>query len=640
MKRIPVLTKLTALLALWTVAVWAAVPQLINFQGVLRDGSGNPVANGSYSVIFTIYDDPAAGNVLWAETTSVSTTSGLFTVLLGSTNPVPDSAFRDTTRYLGIKVGADPEMTPRQRLVSVGYGYRVSSVDGALGGNILTKVSIGPGHTNTGTNAFVAGENNKARGNYSVVSGGGGANVADSNSANGALSTVSGGSYNAAGGVGATVDGGVNNRASGDYSTVGGGGGNSANADNATVSGGYNNNSSGGQAFIGGGASNTASGGAAVVGGGQLNTANGLNTATVGGGYDNSASGSYSTVGGGQVNVASVSWATVGGGNANTSSGSYATVGGGFSDTASGFISTVPGGLANKASGGYSFAAGRRAKALHDGSFVWGDRGDFTFGTDFASTNINQFLIRASNGVGINTNSPNKALTVAGSMEIGTGAGDYQHLRLGGGNSSGFLFGSYPSLGDGIHMSYNYYSNGPNFVINPGGGTSRISVGYGEIRMTVGDIGSPPTQLGIFIGYPGNVGIGTLAPAAKLHVNGTAGNNTGVWSNLSDRRLKRDIEPIQNALETVEQLNPVSFRWKDAEKDAQFGRVRGLIAQDVEKVIPEWIKTDPDGYKRLEPIGIDALLIEALKEQQKQIEVLKEEIAKLKDQSSQAQAKN
>lgn len=47
-----------------------------------------------------------------------------------------------------------------------------------------------------------------------------------------------------------------------------------------------------------------------------------------------------------------------------------------------------------------------------------------------------------------------------------------------------------------------------------------------------------------------------------------------------------------------------------------------MIAQDVEKVIPEWIKTDPDGYKRIEPIGVDALLIEAIKE-------LKEKVSRL-----------
>lgn len=205
-------------------------------------------------------------------------------------------------------------------------------------------------------------------------------------------------------------------------------------------------------------------------------------------------------------------------------------MGGGLSDTANGFFATIPGGRENRASGRYSFATGRRAKALHGGAFVWADTTD----ADFASTAANQFLIRASGGVGI----------------------------------------------------------------------------------------------------------GTDSPVTTLHVNGTAGNNTGVWSNLSDQRLKKDIEPIRGALETVEQLQGVSFRWNDVKKDAEFGRVRGLIAQDVEKVIPEWIKTDPDGYKRLEPIGVDALLIQAIKEQQKQIEDLKKEVANLKNRPLQAQAEN
>jgi len=132
MKRITFLTKLTALLALWTIAALAfipsealgAVPQLINFQGILRDGSGNPVTNNNYSVRFRIYDDPTAGNVLWSESTSVSTNSGLFSVLLGALTPVPDTAFNNPNRWLGIKVGGDAEMVPRQKLTSVGYTFR------------------------------------------------------------------------------------------------------------------------------------------------------------------------------------------------------------------------------------------------------------------------------------------------------------------------------------------------------------------------------------------------------------------------------------------------------------------------------------------------------------------------------------
>jgi len=109
---------------LLAVSVLAAVPRLMNFQGLLKNSLGNPVPNASYPVTFTIYDALTGGTNLWSETQSVTTANGLFSVLLGSTPaPLPDSIFSDTTRFLGIKVGTDPEMTPRQRLSSVGYSY-------------------------------------------------------------------------------------------------------------------------------------------------------------------------------------------------------------------------------------------------------------------------------------------------------------------------------------------------------------------------------------------------------------------------------------------------------------------------------------------------------------------------------------
>ena len=103
---------------------WADVPRLINFQGRLTDSLGNVVSDGSYNIRFRIYDDSLAGNVLWEETTSVQTKAGLFTVLLGSTSAIPESSFYSANRWLGIKVGANSEITPRQRLASVGYSFQ------------------------------------------------------------------------------------------------------------------------------------------------------------------------------------------------------------------------------------------------------------------------------------------------------------------------------------------------------------------------------------------------------------------------------------------------------------------------------------------------------------------------------------
>ncbi len=131
----------------------------------------------------------------------------------------------------------------------------------------------------------------------------------------------------------------------------------------------------------------------------------------------------------------------------------------------------------------------------------------------------------------------------------------------------------------------------------------------------------------------GNVGIGDTTPTeAKLVVNGTAGNFSGVWSNLSDRRMKRDIKPLENSLSKILKLKGVSFYWKDSERGK--GLQRGFIAQDVEDVIPEWVKIDDDGYKRLEKIGVEALLIEAIKELKGENDALKQDIKEVKDENS------
>lgn len=115
----------------------AAVPQLISAQGKLTDQQGAPLLSGNYSITFVIYDAPTGGGVKWTETNPlVNVADGQFNVLLGSINSIDDSVFAGVERYLGVRVGEDPEMTPRSRLVSVGYAQRVGTVDGASGGTV------------------------------------------------------------------------------------------------------------------------------------------------------------------------------------------------------------------------------------------------------------------------------------------------------------------------------------------------------------------------------------------------------------------------------------------------------------------------------------------------------------------------
>jgi len=127
-------------------------------------------------------------------------------------------------------------------------------------------------------------------------------------------------------------------------------------------------------------------------------------------------SGAWSTIAGGCSNSATSMFSAVGGGLTNTASGNFSVVAGGANNLARYDGAVVPGGLANTASGWCSFAAGNNAKALHDGCFVWADG----TGDGCESTDINQFLIRATNGVGINMSPAGygHSLVVGGSVLI------------------------------------------------------------------------------------------------------------------------------------------------------------------------------------------------------------------------------
>lgn len=263
---------------------------------------------------FALYKGPTK---VWEETQSVDVVDGIFNVLLGKVTPLNTVPF-DTAIDLGIKVGTDPEMSPRTPLAGAAYAK-------ALPGLYTF-------HRTHGTND-----------SENVI--GGANNVVDA-SVTGATISGGGGIYLNAQYV---------NQVSGDYGTIGGG--------LANASGKF---------------------------------------ATVGGGLSNTATNDYSTVSGGSDNVVSGNGGTVSGGVFNKVSGSYSAACGGYSNLSRGYAATSCGGLYNSAKGDYSFAAGYSAKANHAGSFVWNDRSVVGDNDSLVSTNTNQFIIRARNGVGIN----------------------------------------------------------------------------------------------------------------------------------------------------------------------------------------------------------------------------------------------
>jgi hypothetical protein len=106
------------------------IPGLLNYQGKLLDASGNPVPDTTYSVQFALYVVPTGGSSFWSETQTVRTKAGLFSALLGSVTPI-ESVPQAGACYLSMKVGADPEMTPRIQIASAAYAFLTQRADSA-----------------------------------------------------------------------------------------------------------------------------------------------------------------------------------------------------------------------------------------------------------------------------------------------------------------------------------------------------------------------------------------------------------------------------------------------------------------------------------------------------------------------------
>ena len=260
--------RILAVIALCAFATPAAAdaPTLMNHQGLLTNTGGTPQV-GTFTITFKIYDVPSGVNpALWTETRSITTdVNGKYNVLLGEITPLGTTIFSGPDRYLGVAVSPDPEMTPRTRLATVPYSNRVSTVDGASGGAITTKVSIGPGHTNSGTQSFVTGQSNIVTGSYSSV-GGGLLNQVDSDS-----STCAGGRSNLVQGAASAVGGGTHHQVTGAFATIAGGQTNAALADWSSIGGGNLNEASGSLSTVCGGYRNTVTGDFGAILGGQLN---------------------------------------------------------------------------------------------------------------------------------------------------------------------------------------------------------------------------------------------------------------------------------------------------------------------------------------------------------------------------------
>jgi len=137
MKIKTIISMLIMLLSLSSFSAFA-VPPAISYQGYLTDPSGSPV-DGNVDIIFSLYDTENTNINSWQETqTSVAVSKGLFNVQLGSVTSFVAGQF-DVPMWLGIQVGADAEMSPRQPLNSVGYALKAEDAE-TLAGHIASQL--------------------------------------------------------------------------------------------------------------------------------------------------------------------------------------------------------------------------------------------------------------------------------------------------------------------------------------------------------------------------------------------------------------------------------------------------------------------------------------------------------------------
>lgn len=560
----------------------AAAPQLINYQGVLADSSGEGL-DTTVSMVFTIYDDPSAGSTIWTETqSSVTVVNGLFNVLLGSVTELVDTVFNDTTRYLGIKVGTDPEISPRIRLVSVPYAYHSEHSDNALHADtadfadtaglavlaLVAELAIfadsarvadsldsfssedfsltghthgggGSGWTDIGTvvrldastdsvgiGTSAPSEKLDVVGNF-VVSG---KATIGPNTINTGLNAFSAGENNEVIGDHSVVGGGRLNSARGDYSVIAGGGGATFNDSNFAL---------GNKSSIGGGDGNIAGGPRSVIGGGS----------------DNRSMGDANTVSGGVLNEADSSFTTISGGTQNRALKNFATIGGGFSNEAIGIFSTIAGGADNHAdSAASTIGGGQQNFAIGDGATVGGGEGNVSSGdgstVSGGATNSAESA-RSTVGGGQNNHATNLDVTISGGVNniasnqgatiaggTSNNASGFQ-ATIGGGAGNEASVGSYPLVAGGQGNTSNahfavvsgghFNAAAANGAVVSGGGNNSAR---GEYSVVGGGGGLTPADSNLAGGFISVVGGGsknyatgdssTIAGGVLNTANGTA----------------------------------------------------------------------------------------------------------------------
>ena len=626
-----------ALGLLITAGASAQVPEQINYQGYLADSAGNALTD-PVQVRFSLYGVETGGVPLWTDTLAIVPSQGLFTAPLGNPmNPFPVGLF-DTPLYLGIQVETDAEMTPRVALTAAPYSNKAADAETVGGmtaasldqsGDVATLATdVGAAQASltqlaTDVTTVQAGVDTnlsaidqlqvdvgQAESDIGQLQSDLAATDADLTTVENTLPTLqsrvtgtcSGGSsirvINAAGTVTCELDD------TGPWSV---------NANSTYVTSGN-------------------------VG---IGTSQPLATLMV------DAPAATDAL---RVRVGAVTRLLVNdNGGVSVGTATPAASNGLFVAGDVGVGTATPAArlslwdvdwqmtLLNPNAGGNEWHVGSSADS-------WGAGGGKLVFSPTSSSGNAAMVMDENRNVGISTVAPETRLHVKGGSDVSPAGGGYLTLGDTGGTNIALDNNEIMARNNGAAASLALNAQGGEVTINANGdlfGNAARIVGTVEFAGSSGSLLMEPQPTGggtestIFLRpdrFEGG-GLGKSSyPFFSAYARTFYAQLLSSYQAYSDRSLKRDVKPIAGALDVIERLQGVSYamrkhphddgaRERSPEEQFSLDHQLGFIAQDVEAVLPQLVQTEPEtGLKTVGYMGVIPLLVEAIKEQQRQIE--------------------